>query len=100
MRDLLVYSLLRILLFVVIWWLLTLIGVGLFLAGVLAALIAMLLSIVLLNRPREAVAHRWQEADERRRAARAEKHADADANEEDALIEERASEQEADEQQH
>lgn len=89
MRDLLVYSLLRIALFAVVWWLLTLAGLGVFLAGMLAALVAMLASILLLKGPRQRAAERWQAADEQRRSRRAERASrrSADEDEEDSLVE-------------
>lgn len=87
MRDVLVYSLLRLALFAGIWWLLVAVtDLGLLMAGMVAALIAMLLSILFLRSPRERVARRWQSADERRRERRAERH-DEDAEAEDALSE-------------
>ena len=40
MRDMVLYGVLRLALWAVIWWLLTVAGMGVILAGVLAALIA------------------------------------------------------------
>ncbi|GEM_PF-2504234 len=86
MRDVLVYSLLRLAILAGVWWLLyTLTSFGFYLSGILAALIALLLSILVLRRPRNQAAERWQRADERRRARKGEKH-DEDADEEDALM--------------
>ena len=67
MRPFLLYAVIRLGLWVLIWWLLTLMGVGLMLAGVLAALLAMLISILFLDRLRDAAAMRWKAADERRK---------------------------------
>src|SRR5690625_5962446 len=67
MRDMVLYGVLRLALWAVIWWLLTVAGMGVILAGVLAALIAMLISILALNRLRDSAAMRWKEADDRRR---------------------------------
>jgi mannitol-specific phosphotransferase system IIBC component len=88
MRDLLVYSVLRLGLWLVLWWVITLFDVGVLLAGVLAALIALLLSMLLLKGPRSRTAQHWQEADERRQARKAAQGEpdDADAAEEDALL--------------
>ena len=69
MRDMVLYGVLRLALWAVIWWLLTVAGMGVILAGVLAALIAMLISILALNRLRDSAAMRWKEADDRRRSA-------------------------------
>lgn len=80
-----VYAVLRLALFGVIWWLLTLAGVGVMLAGVLAALISMLLSILFLDKVRDRAAMRWKAADERRRERRGPR-GDEDAQEEDALM--------------
>lgn len=85
MREMAVYSLIRLALWVVIWWLLTLLDIGVALAGVLAALIAMLLSILFLNRVRDAAAMRWKAAHDRRRQRKGEK-IDQDAEAEDALL--------------
>lgn len=85
MREFAVYALMRLALWVVIWWLLTLAGVGLLLAGVLAAFLAMLVSILLLDRQRDAAAQRWRAADERRRARRGPAR-DTDADDENALV--------------
>lgn len=81
----LVYSVIRLALFAAVWWVLTQIGIGLYLAGLIAALLAMLVSILFLGRPRERAAERWQEADERRRASRPAPR-DEDADAEDELV--------------
>lgn len=85
MRPFLVYAVIRLGLWVLIWWLLTLMGVGLMLAGVLAALLAMLISILFLDRLRDAAARRWKAADERR-AERRGQAVDEDAEFEDSLL--------------
>lgn len=86
MRDVLVYSLLRLAILAGVWWLLySLTSFGFYLSGLLAALIALLVSILALRRPRNQAAERWRRADERRRARRGEQH-DEDADEEDALM--------------
>lgn len=87
MRDLLLYGFLRLALWAVIWWLLTVAGMGVIVAGVLAALIAMLISILALNRLRDSAAMRWKEADDRRRERKG-PDVDEDASEEDALLDE------------
>ena len=63
------FAVIRLALWLGIWWLLTQIQVGVMLAGVLAAVIAMLLSILFLDRLRSKVALRWKAADDRRRGA-------------------------------
>lgn len=88
MRDMVLYSILRLALWAVIWWLLTVAGMGVILAGVLAALIAMLISILALNRLRDSAAMRWKEADDRRRERKG-PEVDEDASEEDALLDDR-----------
>ena len=85
MRPFLLYAVIRLGLWVLIWWLLTLMGVGLMLAGVLAALLAMLISILFLDRLRDAAAMRWKAADERR-AERRGQEIDEDAEFEDSLL--------------
>lgn len=85
MRSFLLYAVIRLALWAVVWWLLVQVGVGVMLAGVLAALIAMLLSIVFLDRLRDAAAQRWKAADERRAERRADK-VDEDAEYEDHLL--------------
>lgn len=85
MRDMVLYGILRLALWAVIWWLLTVAGMGVILAGVLAALIAMLISILALNRLRDSAAMRWKEADDRRRERKG-PDVDEDASEEDALL--------------
>lgn len=88
MRDVLLYSVLRIAVLAAVWWLLMQFGLGFGFAGIGAALIAMLLSILFLRRPRQAAAERWQAADERRREKRHATGADIDhdAEDEDALL--------------
>lgn len=82
----LVYSLLRLAILVGLWWLLYAVTpFGFYLSGILAALIALLVSILVLRRPRGQVAERWQRRDERRRAHKGEVR-DPDADEEDALM--------------
>ena len=78
MRQFLLYAVIRLGLWAVLWWLLTVIGVGVMLAGVLAALIAMLISILFLDRLRDGAAMRWKDAHERRVERRGEVH-DEDA---------------------
>lgn len=85
MRHFLLYAVIRLGLWGLIWWALTLFGVGVMLAGVLAALIAMLLSILFLDRLRNAAAMRWKAADERR-AERRGPAVDEDAEYEDAML--------------
>lgn len=85
MRHFLLYAVLRLGLWALIWWLLTLMHVGVMLAGVLAALIAMLLSILFLDRFRSAAALRWKAADERRAERRGPVH-DEDADYEDSVL--------------
>lgn len=94
MRDMVLYGVLRLALWAVIWWLLTVAGMGVILAGVLAALIAMLISILALNRLRDSAAMRWKEADDRRRERKGQR-LDEDAAEEDALLDEDDAEDEA-----
>lgn len=89
MRHFLLYAVIRLGLWAVIWWALTLLGVGVALAGVLAALIAMLISILFLERLRNAAAMRWKAADERR-AERRGADVDEDAEYEDALLDSEA----------
>ncbi|MFC0675824.1 DUF4229 domain-containing protein [Brachybacterium hainanense] len=91
MRDLLLYSVLRLGMFAAVWLLLIYLGgMHYLLAGAFAALITMLLSILFLGRSRNGAALRWQAADEARRARRAEQvpESEADAAEEDALVDE------------
>lgn len=85
MRQILLFSVIRLALWLGLWWILFKVGVGIMLAGVLAAFVAMLLSILFLRRPRAAAAEQWKAADDRRRARRGEKR-DVDADEEDALL--------------
>lgn len=85
MRSFLLYAVIRLGLWAAVWWILVQVGIGVMLAGVLAALIAMLLSIVFLDRLREAAAQRWKAADERRAARKADE-VDEDAEYEDHLL--------------
>lgn len=85
MRQFMLYAVIRLGLWALIWWLLTLLGVGVMLAGVLAALIAMLLSILFLDRLRDSAAMRWKDAHERRVERRGVK-VDEDAEYEDSLF--------------
>lgn len=85
MRDVLVFSVIRLALFGALWWVLTQVGIGFYLAGLIAALLAMLISILFLGRPRERAVERWQAADERRRKRRPARR-DEDAAEEDELV--------------
>ena len=85
MRQFLLYAVIRLGLWVLIWWLLTLLDVGLMLAGVLAAFLAMLISILFLDKLRGAAAMRWKDANERR-AQRREEETDEDAEFEDSLL--------------
>ncbi|MGP9539524.1 DUF4229 domain-containing protein [Brachybacterium sp. AOP43-C2-M15] len=87
MRHFLLYAVIRLGLWALLWWLLALAGVGVMLAGVLAALIAMLISILFLDRLRDAAAMRWKAADERR-AERRGPVVDEDAEFEDSLLDE------------
>ena len=91
MRHFLLYAVVRLGLWAVLWWVLTLFDVGVVLAGVLAALIAMLLSILFLDQLRGAAAMRWKAADERR-ARRREGEIDEDAEYEDSLLDEAEAE--------
>ena len=88
MRNVLGYALIRIALWLVIWYLLTLVGVGEILAGLLAVLIAMMISFLLLGGRRQKAAEGLQVVDERRREKRG-PVVDEDAAEEDALLDER-----------
>lgn len=85
MRHFLLYAVIRLGLWALIWWVLTLFDIGVMLAGVLAALIAMLLSILFLDRLRGAAAMRWKAADERR-AERRGAQVDQDAEYEDSVL--------------
>ncbi|MGO1258297.1 MAG: DUF4229 domain-containing protein [Brachybacterium sp.] len=85
MRQFLLYAVIRLGLWALIWWLLTLLDVGVMLAGVLAALIAMLLSILFLERLRDGAAMRWKGAHERRVERRG-VQVDEDAEYEDSLL--------------
>lgn len=87
MRDMALFAVIRLLLWAGIWWLLTLFDVGLLLAAALAALIAMLISILFLDRLRSSAAMRWKAADERRRARKG-RPVDHDADAEDAVLDE------------
>lgn len=85
MRSFLLYAVIRLGLWAAVWWLLVQVGIGVMLAGVLGALIAMLLSILFLDRLRDGAAQRWKAADERRAARRADK-VDEDEEYEDHLL--------------
>ncbi|OFT50246.1 hypothetical protein HMPREF3159_12250 [Brachybacterium sp. HMSC06H03] len=85
MRQFLLYAVIRLGLWIALWWVLTVAGVGVMLAGVLAALIAMLISILFLDRLRDAAAMRWKAAHERRVEKRGET-VDEDAVYEDGLF--------------
>jgi len=85
MRQFLLYAVIRLGLWIALWWVLTVAGVGVMLAGVLAALIAMLISILFLDRLRDAAAMRWKTAHERRVEKRGEV-VDEDAEYEDGLF--------------
>ncbi|ASK65210.1 hypothetical protein CFK39_04500 [Brachybacterium avium] len=85
MRPFLFYAVVRLGLWVLLWWVLTLFGLGVVLAGLLAALISMLVSILFLDRLRDAAALRWKAADERR-AQRRGPDVDEDAEYEDSLL--------------
>lgn len=87
MRHFLLYAVIRLGLWVLIWWALTLLDVGVLLAGVLAALLAMLISILFLDRLRDAAAMRWKAADDRRAERRS---PDEDAEYEDAMLDDAA----------
>jgi hypothetical protein len=91
MRSFLLYAVVRLGLWVALWWLLTLLDVGVMLAGVLAAAIAMLISILFLDRLRDAAAMRWKAADERR-AQRRGPEVDEDAEYEDSLLDDAGDE--------
>ncbi|HEX7352379.1 DUF4229 domain-containing protein [Brachybacterium sp.] len=91
MRDFLLYAVIRLGLWALIWWVLTLVDVGVMLAGVLAALLAMLISILFLDRLRQGAALRWKAADERR-AQRRGADVDEDAEYEDTLLDDAATE--------
>ncbi|MGP9746178.1 DUF4229 domain-containing protein [Brachybacterium sp. AOP29-B2-41] len=94
MRQFLLYAVIRLGLWILLWWALTLLDVGVMLAGVLAALIAMLISILFLDRLRDAAAMRWKAADERR-AERRGPDIDEDAEYEDAMLDDAARNGEA-----
>lgn len=92
MRSFLLYAVVRLGLWVLIWWLLTLVGLAVAVAGVAAALLAMLISILALEPLRHAAAMRWKDAHEARVAKRGEVH-DEDAEFEDAVLDEAESAQ-------
>lgn len=85
MRDLLVFSLLRLGIFALLWWVLTLVGLHYLLAAAVAALVAMLISILFLGHARDRAAMRWKDADDRRHERRGERR-DVDADAEDAFV--------------
>lgn len=72
-RSVLGYALPRVLILVVVTWLLTLLGAHWMLAVVIASLIAMLISIVVLQRPRQAVADKLEAGEGKRRSRREER---------------------------
>lgn len=103
MRSALLFSALRLAIFAVVWFLLTLLmpDAAWFWTGILAAVIAMLISIPLLGQQRQALAETLEQKNEKRqeRRARARSASEADADEEDALLDakdEDASSDEAD----
>ncbi len=85
MREMALFAVVRLALWAGIWWVLSLFDIGVMLAGVLAALLAMLISILFLSRFRGAAAQRWKAADDRRRERKAE-DVDEDAEAEDAAL--------------
>lgn len=85
MRDMALFAVLRLALWAGLWWLLTLFDVGVLLAAALAALLAMLISILFFDRLRSSVALRWKAADERRRERKG-APVDEDAEAEDATL--------------
>ena len=87
------YGLLRIVTWLVLWYLLILAGLGVYIAGVLAVLIAMMLSFLLFGGVRRRAAEGLQEVDERRRERRG-PEVDEDAESEDALLDGDAAEEE------
>lgn len=88
MRSFLAYSVIRLGIFGVVWALLSLTGIYWLHTGIMAAVIAMLISILFLGRQRQAVAVELQERTSKRREKRlsAKTEAEIDAEEEDALI--------------
>lgn len=84
MREFALFAVIRVAMILVLWWLLRVIGLGVYLAPLAAIVIAMLLSIVLLAPLRQKVAQRWESADEERRDRGP--RGDADAEAEDELI--------------
>ena len=89
MRSFLLYSLARIALFVLVFWLLLFTEIHWMFAGILAAVIAMLISILALGRLRQAAATDVQQGVRRRveRGRLKKSDAEHDAEEEDAIIE-------------
>lgn len=85
MRDLLLYSVLRIVILLGLWWVLQLLGMGPVVALVTAVAVSMMISFLFFRGPRERAARRIQEADLARRERRG-PEVDEDADEEDALI--------------
>lgn len=86
MRNFVVYGLLRLGIWAVLWWLLAAVGMGVILAGLVAALISMMISFLFLSRTRDRAAMSWKDADDRRRARKGGVGAE-DAEEEDSAIE-------------
>lgn len=89
MRSILLYSAVRLALFALIWWLLSFTGIHWMFTGILAAVIAMLLSVLLLGRLRQSLALDMQEKirtrNEKHRGHKSE--ADLDAEDEDRELE-------------
>lgn len=88
MRSILLYTVLRLGLFFGIWALLSLTGIHWMFTGILAAVIAMLISVLALSRIRQSVALRLEKTVARTAEKSAEKTSDTDldAEEEDAII--------------
>lgn len=101
MRDILLYSVLRIVLFGALWGLLIVAGFHYLIAGIVAAVVALLASVLFLRTPRAGAAESWRAADEARREKRAGIAEDPDAQDEDALLdaEDEASEHKPDQKQ-
>lgn len=90
MRSALFFALLRLAILGVVWFLLTVLmpDAAWFWTGILAAVIAMLISIPLLGRQRQAVAEELERRNEERQGKRAgiRTASELDADEEDALL--------------
>lgn len=78
-RSALTYALPRLLLLAVVTWLLTLVGAHWMLAIIIASLISMLISIIFLGRPRQAVAENMERGEERIRARHRRRKAEREA---------------------